>query len=353
MNADSEVPGDPTPPTKRAAPAHRITISDVAQAAGVSVATVSKVVNERYGVNPDTAEMVREVIARLGYESSLIASSLRRIEKGHIGVLLAGFEPYTAEVLKGISAEAVGKGYELLAYSGAIADANAVGWERRSIARLGGTLIDGAIVLTPTVTLPNASIPVVAIDPHADAKDDTCFIDSDNRLGAQLATEHLIGLGHRRIAHISGRLDLESGIERIAGYRDALRTASLPDDDLVRPGDYRADRSAEAARELLALVPRPTAIFAANDQSAFGVLQVASELGLRVPEDLSVVGYDNVLESSVSSPPLTTVAQPLWQMGAEAVKMLLTLLAGEPVTTHRRLPTSLIVRASTAEHRPS
>ncbi|HEY9393948.1 MAG TPA: LacI family DNA-binding transcriptional regulator, partial [Nocardioides sp.] len=143
----------------------RVTITDVAREAGVSVATVSKVINERYGVSEATAEKVLAVIDELGYQSSLIASSLRRKSTGVIGVLVAEFEPYSAELLKGISAALDGTGYELLAHAGRTGAHNHTGWERRSLSRLGHTLIDGAIVVTPSMIITDeTTIPVVAID---------------------------------------------------------------------------------------------------------------------------------------------------------------------------------------------
>nr|WP_170027359.1 LacI family DNA-binding transcriptional regulator [Planctomonas sp. JC2975] len=328
--------------------ASRVTITDVARAAGVSVATVSKVINERYGVAPATIEKVTRVVEELGYESSLVASSLRRHRTNVIGILVAGFEPYSVELLKGVSAAAHDTQYELLAYSGPLTDVAPSGWERRSLSRLAGTLIDGAIVVTPTETLPSTSIPVVAIDPHA-GRGGPATVDSDNRKGARTATEYLIELGHRRIAHIQGRGDLESSRLRELGYRDALKNAGIPfDEALLAKGEYRQSDAEDAARTLLALPDPPTAIFAANDLSALGVLHVAEELGLQVPRDLSVMGYDDIPDAASSSPPLTTIAQPLARMGAEALQMLTKLLAGKDAARHRHLQARLVVRGTTA-----
>ncbi len=327
--------------------APRVTIIDVAKVAGVSVSTVSKVINDRYGVAPETYDKVMDVVAELGYESSLVASSLRRRSTNVIGILVPEFEPFSTELLKGISSAVEGTGYELLAYSGDQGH-NVVGWERRSLSRLAGTLIEGAVIVAPTATVVDATIPVVAIDPHT-GRTGPSTIESDNVAGARAATEHLIGLGHRRIAHVRGRTDLVSARQREQGYRDALEAAGLPfDPDLVRVGGYRAAETTDAARELLTRPDRPTGVFAANDLSAIRVLEVAAELGLRVPEDVSVVGYDNVPEAASAVPPLTTVAQPMHQMGAEAVRILLGLLSGETGEEHLRLPATLVVRASTA-----
>ncbi len=327
----------------------RVTITDVAQAAGVSVATVSKVINSRYGVAAATSERVQQVIDELGYESSLVARSLRSHRTNVIGILVAEFEPFSTEILKGTSRAIAGTGYELLAYSGGGRSGAEAGWERRYLSRLSGTLIDGAILVTPTVVDTGPQVPVVAIDPHAGPAH-MPTVDSDNFQGAVLATEHLLALGHRRIGFLAGREDLESSRQREAGFRRALSAAGVPvDESLVRVGDYRTETATGPARELLALSARPTAVFAANDLSAIGTLQAARELGLSVPDDVSVVGFDNVPESALTTPPLTTVSQPMQRMGSEAVTLLIQLMAGaEPVRTHVRLPVELVVRGSTA-----
>jgi LacI family transcriptional regulator len=331
--------------------AARATIVDVARQAGVSVATVSKVINGRYGVAEATSERVLAVIDELGYESSLVASSLRRKRTGVIGVLVAEFEPYSAELLKGISAGLAGTGYELMAHAGSTDVHSRSGWERRSLSRLGRTLIDGAIVVTPSMLITDqAGIPVVAVDPHT-GPDGPATVDSDNIHGATMATDHLLALGHRRIAFLGGRPDLRSAQLREEGFRTAFFAAGLtPDPDLMKVGGYHPDLAEAPARELLTLPPdkRPTAIFAANDLSALKVVEIAGELGLRVPEDVSVMGYDNVPEAASSTPPLSTVAQPLHEMGLTALRILLAMLAGQTIERHVRMPTELVVRASTA-----
>ena len=324
-----------------------MTIIDVARLAGVSVSTVSKVINDRYGVAPETYDKVMDIVSDLGYESSLVASSLRRHSTNVIGILVPEFEPFSTELLKGISSAVEGTGYELLAYSGNL-EHNQVGWERRSLSRLAGTLIDGAVIVAPTASVTDATIPVVAVDPHT-GKTGPSTVEADNVGGARAATQHLIDLGHRRIAHIRGRSDLVSAQLREQGYRQALDAAGIPfDPELVRVGGYRAAETTDVARELLSRAERPTAVFSANDLSAIRVLEIAAELGLRVPEDLSVVGFDNVPEAANAVPALTTVAQPLHQMGAEAVRLLLGLLAGSTDEVHLLLPATLVVRASTA-----
>ncbi|RPF27757.1 LacI family DNA-binding transcriptional regulator [Georgenia muralis] len=325
----------------------RTTIGDVARTAGVSVATVSKVINGRYGVAAATSQRVQRVIDDLGYESSLVARSLRSLRTNVIGILVAEFEPYSTELLKGVSSAVQGTGYELLAYSGGGRAGGHAGWERRYLSRLSGTLIDGAILVTPTVVDAEYGIPVVAIDPHT-GPSGFPTVDADNFSGALSATEHLIALGHTRIGHLAGRADLESSRLREAGYRTALERAGLDvDPELIRVGGYRSDDAEQPARELLTLSRRPSAIFAANDLSAIRTMEVAGELGLSVPGDVSVVGFDNVPESALAQPPLTTVNQPMQAMGRAALGLLIDLLDGKERDAHVQLPTELVVRGST------
>lgn len=325
----------------------RVTISDVARSAGVSVATVSKVINGRYGVALKTSARVQEVIDELGYESSLVARSLRSTRTNVIGILVAEFEPFSTELLKGTSSAIADTGYELLAYSGGGRHGGAVGWERRYLSRLSGTLIDGAILVTPTVVDAHPGIPVVAVDPHR-GRTGLTTIDSDNMRGAMTATEYLLSLGHRRIGFLGGRPDLESARLREEGYRTALAAAGIPaDPTLIRVGGYRPDTADQPAHELLTMPDRPTAIFAANDLSALRTMDVARSLGLSVPDDVSILGFDNVPESAMSTPALTTIAQPIRQMGSEAIAQLVAMMDGTTEGgAHVTLPTELVVRAS-------
>ncbi|MFC0006395.1 LacI family DNA-binding transcriptional regulator [Micromonospora siamensis] len=324
----------------------RVKMSDVARTAGVSVATVSKVVNGRYGVAQATVERVEQVIRDLGYEASLGAQSLRSHRTNVLGILVAEFEPFSTELLKGASREVAGSGYQLLAYSSGDGEGAAVGWERRSLARLSGTLIDGAVIVTPTVVETKHGFHVVAVDPHT-GPSGLPTVDSDNFAGAVLATTYLLSLGHRRIGHMSGRPDLESSRLREAGFRRAMADAGVPvDERLVRVGGYRIESAAGTAAELLGLADRPTAIFAGNDLSAISTMDVARRMGIAVPDDLSVIGFDNVPESALVDPPLTTIRQPLQSMGAEALRLLIDLIGGVERDTHIRLPTELVVRSS-------
>jgi LacI family transcriptional regulator len=327
---------------------NRTTIRDVAERAGVSVATVSKVLNGRYGVSASTIAHVQTVIDDLGYQSSIVASSLRSHRTNVVGILVADLEPFSTELLKGAAGAVRDTPYELVVYSAGGRAADRVGWERRYLSRLGGTLIDGALLVTPTVVDAHVGIPVVAVDPHTgDSWVPT--VASDNLHGARLATEHLLELGHRRIGFIAGRPDLESARLRQRGYELALADAGIRiDRTLMAEGGFEEEPAREATRAILLGPEPPTAIFAANDLSALGVLAAAAELGLAVPADLSVVGFDNVPESVMAEPPLTTVDQSIQLMGRRAVELLLGLLGGADVVQRITLPTRLVQRHSTA-----
>jgi LacI family transcriptional regulator len=327
----------------------RVTMQQVAAEAGVSVSTVSKVINGRYGVASVTSEHVNEVIGRLGYEASLVARSLRNARTNVIGLLVMDFEPFSTEVLKGAADAIRGSGYELVAYSAGGGVDDHIGWESRALSRVMGTLVDGAVLVTPTVTDVRHTGPIVAVDPHT-GRSSLPTVTSDNLQGGRLAVDHLLELGHRRIGMITGRPDLSSAELREQGYRDAHAAAGVPvDESLLVLGGYDPEQAREASRSLLGLADPPTAIFAANDISAMATLDVAAELGIPVPGRLSVVGFDNIPESALADTPLTTVQQPMRQLGHDAIGLLIRQIDGHELTdTHVTLETTLVRRASSA-----
>lgn len=330
----------------------RVTIHDVARAAGVSVATVSKVINERYGVAAATFARVRAVVDELGYEPSLVARSLRNYRTNVLGILVRDIDSFTAELLKGAARAIKGTDYELVVYSAGRANGTQVAWETSALTRLSGTLIDGAVIVAPTSVARSFGAPVVAVGAQT-GQVDVPAVDSDNLRGAQLGVQHLLDLGHRRIGFIAGRPDLESARLRELGYCRALENAGIPlDRTLIRVGDYAEEASARAARELLALPDRPTAIFGANDLAAIAAMGEGRRFGLEIPEELSVVGFDDVPDSAMTQPALTTVHQPIQELGQRAIEILLILLRGETLTvTHETMPTRLVLRSSTAAAR--
>lgn len=326
-------------------------MADVAREAGVSVATVSKVVNNKDGISVVKTKHVKKVISELGFAANLGAQSLRSGKTGVLGILVAEFEPFSAELLKGASAALKDMDYELLAYSGKGGSAQVEGWERRHVARLSGTIIDGAVIVTPSGVDTLFAVPVVAIDPHVGTPD-LPTVKCDSFEGAITATNHLIENGHTQIGFLGGRADLQSSKDREAGFRFAMDQAGLTiNEDFVGEGGYLPQLSIAPAHQILSGPTMPTAIFAANDLSAIEVVKVAEDLGLVVPTDLSVIGFDNVPDSALFRIPLTTVAQPLAQMGALALRMLTDLLAGIETETQITLPTTLVVRNSCAPPR--
>lgn len=330
----------------------RVTLHEVAAEADVSISTVSKVINGRYGVSTETIEHVTQVINRLGYESSLVARSLRNRRTNVIGVLVADFEPFSTEVLKGAADAIRGTGYELVAYSAGGRVDEHIGWERRYLSRVMGTLVDGAVLVTPTVTDVQFDGPIVAVDPHT-GPSSLPTVTADNLQGARLGVDHLLSLGHTRIGMVTGRPDLISGQLRERGFREAHAAAGVPvDEALLRPGGFEPEPAHAAAHALLSLPQPPTAIFAANDLSALATLEVAADLGVDVPAQLSVLGFDNIPESALAQPPLTTVEQPIRRMGHAALDMLVRLIAGEgEADAHITVGTTLVVRKSTASLR--
>lgn len=328
-----------------------VTMSDVARAAGVSNATVSRVVNGHYGVSARTLEKVRAAIDELGYESSLVATSLRRSRTNVLGLVTHSFESYTAEVLKGVMEALSGTGLDLIIYANSDTyGARSAGWEQRHVTRLAGTLTDGCIIVTPWSNV-KSTAPVVAIDPVRDST--VPSVTADNLNGAVTAVRHLLELGHRRIGFIAGRSSLAAAWAREEGYRQALSQAGIPiDPTLIGRGDFHPETAIVPARELLESTHRPTAIFAASDGMALKVLEVAGQLGLDVPGDLSIVGFDNVPESALANPALTTIDQSMHRLGFEAARLLQALVYGSTDEPHPVLvPTRLIIRASTAPPR--
>ena len=326
-----------------------ITILDVARSAGVSVSTVSRVLNDKDDVAPETYLKVREVIADLGYTSSLAARSLRSRRSGVIGLILPDLgDPFCIQVIKGINRAISALEYDLIAYtSGSIKKHSTAEREKYYISLLNGSITDGIIFVAPAATSFSTTDPVVAIDPNNECPDCMSVI-AMNHAGAMDATEYLIGLGHRRIGFIGGRPDLQSAQERQQGYKDALRQANIPlDPDLIAIGDFSAELGGACAKQLLSLPQPPTAIFATNDQSALGAIEAAKEIGVRVPDDLSVIGFDNIPEAAYFNPALTTVDQFIDKMGYVATEMLIRLIQGEaPECDLHKMPTRLVIRDS-------
>jgi LacI family transcriptional regulator len=326
-----------------------VTIQDVAAAAGVSVSTVSRVLNDKDDVAPETYQKVQDVIEELGYTSSLAARSMRSRKTNVIGLIMPDVEdPFSVQVMRGVNRAIAELDYDLIVYTGGDAKRESLAdRERRYVSLLDSSITDGVIVVAPTATTFSTASPIVVVDPNKENPDYPAVI-ATNRAGALSAMEYLIRLGHRRIGFICGRPELQSAVRRLRGYKDGLRQADIPTDpELIQVGDYSAETGFLCAQRLLNLSHPPTAIFAANDQSAIGALRAAQEAGLHVPDGLSVVGFDNIPEAAYMNPGLTTVDQFIDRMGYIAIEMLISLIKGEALDGNLyEMPTQLVVRDS-------
>lgn len=324
-----------------------VTIQDVAQTAGVSVSTVSRVLNGKVDVSSQTQERVQQVIEELGYTSNLAARSMRSSKNNLVGLIMPDIAyPYAFEVMRGANQAIAESSFDLLVYTtGDVYKTGRALHEQKYVSLLNNSITDGCIIVAPVTGEFLTDAPIVSIDPLM-SNPNYPSVHATNYRGALDAMNHLIALGHKRIGFISGRAELESASRRLKGYREALEKAGLPvDEQLIASGDYTTKTGVVCARELLSLNNPPTAIFASNDQAAMGVYQVAQELGLRISEDLSVIGFDNIMESSYMK--LTTVDQFIYEMGYVATQMLIKLINGEELDSQTyKMQTKLIIRES-------
>ena len=332
---------------KRARP----TIYDVARLAGVSTATVSRALNGTAQIAPETRETIEAAVERLGYRPNTIARSLVTKSTQTIALLLPDItNPFYAELVAGIQEHALEHGQTMLLCT---TEGDPEREEHYlSVLRskqVDGALVDG-LVLPPDriARFVREGFPIVSLDRDVDSAS-VPLVQVDNRLGALLAAEHLIRLGHTRVAHVAGPGELGISQERTAGYCEALELHELePDPKLVAEGAFTEGGGFEAARILLAQ-GEFTAVFAANDLSAVGVLAALAESGRRVPEEVSVVGFDDLRLAAYTSPPLTTIHQPAREIAQRATKLLLDLTHGRRVDRLRHLlEPRLVVRRSTA-----
>jgi len=330
------------------------TIRDVAEAAGVSPSTVSHVINQTRHVSEDTRQRVMDAMAALDYHPNRLARSLRNRRTHTLGVLLPNSaNPFFAQVLLGIEAACFDYGYNVIL-------GNANDDPERELAYLDVLLskqVDGVLLVSTGAYdealdfLATRSAPVVMVDrsPGAGYEDlqiDTVF--TDNERGGMLATRYLLRLGHRRVGCISGPSRLTSSADRVVGYRQALTEAGIRvDEDLIVSGDFQHESGYRACRQLLELPEPPTALFVCNDLMAVGALCAVHEVGLNVPADVSVIGFDDIPLASYTVPRLTTIAQPARDLGRVAVDLMVQRLSDrESPARHERLPVTLLERDS-------
>jgi DNA-binding LacI/PurR family transcriptional regulator len=327
-----------------------MTIAHVARRAGVSVPTVSKVINGRTDVSLATRQRVEAVIHELGY------SPARRKTRGAPLLELAFREfesEWAGEFIKGAGRVAAQNDLGLV-ISETEGGPPSRGWIQDVLARrpTGVILVLSRLDDGVRTQLRSRGIPLVVVDPTGEPLHDTPSVGATNWSGGLTATRHLLELGHRRIGVIAGPENLLCSRARLDGYRAAMDAAGVEvDPELIRHGNFFVNEAVQEGLILLDRSPetRPTAIFALNDQQAVGVYLAARELGLHIPDDLSVIGFDDIPTARWASPPLTTVKQPLVQMAVAAAQLVLRLAAGEhPTETRIELATSLVVRSSTA-----
>lgn len=317
------------------------TVYDVARHAKVSIATVSRALNSSSLVATDTRDRILEAVDALGYEPNRAARSLVTRSTKTIGLLLPDItNPFFPELVKGAQLLAAERAYALLlSQTGGLAR-----MEQQYLDIFRGKGVDGLLVVGLALGRARLSrfsasgIPMVSLDRDVHLPD-VPQVHLDNRAGARRATDHLLSLGHSRVAHIGGPSILEVSQDRARGYRDALEAAGItPSADLFVEGDFTEEGGRAALRTLEQRGRRLTAVFVANDLMAIGALAAAKDLGLRVPADLSIVGFDGISLAAYTTPRLTTLRQPTYEMGRRAAQMLLDMIGGKtPASIERQV----------------
>lgn len=325
-------------------------IADVARRAGVSVGSVSRVINEHPTVTPATRARVELAVRDLGYVPNAIAGSLRSRRSKTVGLIIPDVtNPFFSELALHVERYAAAAGYNVILGN----SDNSEDRQRHYLHALAVRRVDG-IILVPANEMRPAqefAVPVIGVDREVRSRP---FVACDNVGGAKSAVEYLAGLNHRLIACVAGPRELPAAEERRKGYEEIalpiLRSAGVDPVNYVVSGEFNYDAGYAAARLLLQLTPRPTAIFASSDQQAIGVMRAAADLGLIVPRDLSIVGFDDIPLARLVMPRLTTVSQPVKEVGVLAMQLLLDLLSGSAAGGPRRrlLATTLQIRESCA-----
>jgi DNA-binding LacI/PurR family transcriptional regulator len=332
-------------------PNKRASIKDIARIANVSHSTVSRALRSSTLVNSETAEKIRRIAAENGFRASAVARSLATSRTHTIGVVVTSIaDPFVAEVVAGIEEEANANNYSVF-----LANCNAdPERELKVVQSFEDRRVDGIVVTASRVgalyarVLEGLQIPIVLLNnQHPSRFGHSVMIENFD--ASRQAVAHLIELGHRRIAYIGDRFGYGSDSERFSGYRSALDEADIPiDPDLFVHGDGKADSGMIAAERLLAILQPPTAIFCYNDMTALGALKAIRTRGLSVPEDISLIGFDDLPLALYMDPPLTTVRQPKHEMGRMAMQVLLKMVAGSDANQNIKVSGELILRRSTA-----
>lgn len=324
-------------------------MDDVAKRANVSVATVSRVYSNPDKVSPKNRQKVYEAIKELDYQPNVLARNLRRLQTNTFLVVVPNIvNTFFTSILKTIQATAIESGYQVL-----LGDTNrSPDLEESYIRLLKQRMVDGVILLFPrmeTAALEAIAeeYPVVIVGRKV-SNPDIPFVTNDNAVSTRAATEHIIKLGHRRIGYLAGTLNLEISSERLKGFRQAMEQNGLETDEaLIREGDFYLDAGYSLALEMLSSPNRPTAVIAASDEMAIGAMRAAKELGISVPSQLAVMGFDDIRMASICEPPLSTIAQPKEEFGKISTQLLIALLQGRLQSkSHIFISDELIIRQS-------
>ena len=333
------------------------TMKDVAQAAAVSVTTVSHVVNETRYVSEELRERVLQAMDKLNYHPNTLARSLRQGISHTIGLIVPdNANPFFAEIARVIETRGFENGYSCILCN----SDSQLEKELTYVSMLVAKQVDGIVFIGASshseqiALLTEQAVPVVVADRQL-LDSDVDLVLVDNYRGGHLATEHLISQGHRRIGCVTGPSDTTPSADRVHGYMDALAAAGLPvDNTLIVKGDFRYSTGATGASQLLDLTEPPTAIFACNDAMAIACMAVVRERGLAIPDDISIIGFDDVPQAAFTSPPLTTVAQPIEEIGKVATDLLIERMSGSTRPNQRViLDVSLVIRGSCGPRRDS
>jgi LacI family transcriptional regulator len=336
---------------------HKVTLSDVARASGVSCATVSRVLNGYEFIKESTRTRVMEAVDNLGYVANWQARSLANGSSQIIGLLVPNLDiGYVGTITQGIDQELARTNYDLILYT----THHHPDKESFYVSAIANGMTEGMLLIAPQVPatyldlLRAQNFPYVLID-QADATENSNAVEASNWQGAYDATLYLYQLGHTRIAFITGALTIRSAVDRLRGYKAALAECGIPvREELIVEGDYQQRTAYKVAKKLLQDAdPAPTAIFGSNDLSAFGAMDAARECGYHIPDDISIIGFDDIPQAALIYPKLTTVRQPLEQMGQVAVKLLLEQIENPSSPLQRvTLATKFVIRDSCRPYPP-
>ena len=333
----------------------KFTLADIAKKANVSKMTVSRVISGKGQVSKETSKRIKKIINDFGYQPNLIARSLASNRSMIIGVIIPKieqmfFDNYIAQILSGVTDVAMQNDYRIMLCPIEIEKSKK--FEYLNIAR--SRLFDGMILLKTKFNDPNIpaltekKYPFVLVSHKRDSKKIN-FVDSENEKGAHLAMKHLYDLGHRDIAFVAGIMEETNGIDRFNGYKDAIRDLGLTyRREWVIYGDFNKEKAYVESKKLFTTAKKPTAIFCSDDYMAIGVMERIKEMGLKVPNDIAIIGFDDIEIAAYVKPELTTIRQPIYELGKTATKILLDHINNDQKKiVHKFLNVELIKRNST------